>query len=66
MKATAIRLTDTSRDFFKKMNFPEIPEAAEYIAFTEDGEACFLSELTGLKMPKLAIISYYEDIEVEV
>jgi hypothetical protein len=44
MQSTIIRLTDSVRELFKKMSFPEIPEAAKFIVFSEDGEAQFLED----------------------
>ena len=46
MQSTIIRLTDSVRELFKKMSFPEIPEAAKFIVFSEDGEAQFLEDFT--------------------
>lgn len=63
MKATVISLSDTTREMFKKMSFPEIPEEAKYIAFGEDGECAFLSKLDmsgQFAMPKMTAFIYYD------
>lgn len=70
MKATVIKLSEPTRDFFKKLSFPEIPKEANFIAFTEDGDALFLEELETpgvYAMPKFMFMSYYdvEDLSVE-
>lgn len=44
MQSTIIRLTDSVRELFKKMSFPEIPEAAKFIVFSPDGNAQFLED----------------------
>jgi hypothetical protein len=49
MQSTIIRLTDSVRELFKKMSFPEIPEAAKFIVFSEDGEAQFLDNVHPLR-----------------
>lgn len=69
MKATVIKLTDSTLDFLKKLNFPELPENAKYIAFTEDGDAHPLEDLefpVGHTMPKFAFMSYYEVDNLEL
>ena len=67
MKASIIRLTPQTKKLLKTMSFPEIPEEANFIAFTEDGNAQFLEEMTGLvAMPTMTIVSVYEDIEISV
>lgn len=63
MKATVIKLSVPTRELFKKMSFPEIPEEANFIAFTDDGEALFLEELDmsdQYVMPKFTFMSYYD------
>ena len=67
MKASIIRLTPQTKKLLKTMSFPENPEEANFIAFTEDGNALFLEEMTGLvAMPTMTIVSVYEDIEISV
>jgi hypothetical protein len=67
MKASIIRLTPQTKKLLKLMSFPEIPEEANFIAFTEDGDAQFIEELTGpVAMPTLIIMSVYEDVEITV
>lgn len=63
MKATVIRLNENSRALFDKMKFPEIPEEANYVAFTEDGNAIFLEKLemtAAVAFPKHTFMSYYD------
>lgn len=69
-KATcAIKVTETTRELFKLMNFHEIPEEATYIAFLEDGDATFLTgEIKRIGicgLPKMAFITYETDLVVE-
>jgi hypothetical protein len=68
-KATCVRLSPETRRLFKEMNFYEIPEEANYIAFLDNGEACFFEVLDTVEgfmpaIPRIAIINYYEDITV--
>lgn len=71
LNATAvIRLTDTSKEFLRKMQLHHpIPEDAKYIAFLEDGDACFLDEDPALsgryRPPFFMMLSYYENIPIE-
>lgn len=69
MKSTIIVLTENTRELFKQMSFPEIPESAKYVAFLEDGEAAFFEELKmpALSFPKMTMISSYEvtDLQIE-
>lgn len=63
MKATVIKLSDSARSLFEKMHFPEIPTEANFIAFTEDGDAIFLSELDMqqfVSFPKFVSLNYYD------
>lgn len=71
--ATAvIPLTDKNIDFLKKiqMNHP-IPEGAKYIAFLEDGDACFLHEELssstgyGIICPQFTLLTMFENIPIE-
>lgn len=69
MKATVISLSDSTRELFKKMSFPEIPEEAKYIAFGEEGEAVFLSQLDTSQqfaMPRMTAFIYYDVDNLEV
>ena len=68
MKASIIRLTPLTKKLLKTMSFPEIPEEAKWIAFTEDGNAQFLERMTGLAgvVPTTAIVNIYEDVEITV
>ena len=69
---TAIRLSPSLREFFKKVNFRPIPEEAKYIAFFEDGQSCFLTGIenvgVGLAMPQFMFISatHIDNVEVEL
>ena len=64
-----IALHDSTRELFKKMQFNQIPEEAQYICFLEDGNACFIEEKIefgfGSPFPQFAFFTYYEDILVE-
>lgn len=69
-----IMLNDHTRKLFKLMNFQEIPEEANYIAFFEDGDSGFLTKIertTGdgkfnFIFPHMNLISYYDTpFEVE-
>lgn len=70
--ATAvIPLTEDNIKTLKRMqmNHP-IPEGATYIAFLEDGDACFLSEETIVSrgqfmMPSFCLLTMYKDIPIE-
>lgn len=73
MNATAvIPLTDKNVDFLRKiqMNHP-IPEGAKYIAFLEDGDACFLHEELrsdtgfGIIMPLFTLVTMFENIPID-
>lgn len=68
MKASIIRLTPLTKKLLKTMSFPEIPEEAKWIAFTEDGNAQFLEQMTGLAgvVPTTCIVNIYEDVEIVV
>lgn len=68
MKTSIIRLTSSTKKLLKIMSFPEIPEEAHFVAFTEDGEAQFIEEIDGLHMAKLEmiVVSCYEDVEITV
>jgi hypothetical protein len=68
MKASIIRLNPQTKKLLKTMSFPEIPEEANFIAFTEDGDAQFLEDVTGLgmSMPTMIIVAVYEEIEIAV
>lgn len=71
MNATVIVLSVGTRELLKKMHFPEIPEEAKYVVFTEEGDAEFFSELTfnnGL-FPKPALhtmIRHYDNVDIEI
>lgn len=72
--ATAVMpLTDSNLEILKKMqmNHP-IPEGAKYIAFLEDGDACFLTEDLprwttdgGINLPSMHLMSFYENVQIE-
>lgn len=68
MKASIIRLSPLTKKLLKTMSFPEIPEEANYVAFTEDGNAEFLESFDhrGVGIPTMAIVSIYEDVEITV
>ena len=62
-----IFLTPGARELFSLMNFPTIPDEARYIAFLEDGNACFVSdfELGGpYTLGKFTFLNYYTDVMV--
>ena len=69
-----IRLTETTRDLFKKMNFPEVPEGAEYLACLENGDSCFLdhlelgtSKIWSPLVSKNVSINYYDQpIQIDI
>lgn len=69
---TAIRVTPSVREFLEKVNFHPIPEEAKYIAFFDDGDSCFLTEIenvgVGLAMPQFLFVSgtYIDNVEVEL
>lgn len=67
---SAICVTQTLRELLKIMNFPEIPEEAKYIAFFDDGEAVFLTDvqMTGFALPRLLFVStsIHKNVEVEI
>jgi hypothetical protein len=52
-----------------QMNHP-IPEEAKYIAFLEDGDACFLESIErgpfSINIPQMHMITYYTDIQVVI
>lgn len=66
-------LTENTLDLLKKMqmNHP-IPEGAKYIAFLEDGDACFLESIESASgpwipnVPQTRIVTYYENVQVEI
>lgn len=69
-------LSESNVRLLKLMQFNHTPPAgAKYVAFLEDGEACYLSEIARTKrpgemftlppMPYMALVTYYEDIQVE-
>lgn len=67
----AVILNDQTRQLFKLMNFQEIPDEAKYIAFLDDGDACFLADIDRgpglvIDFPRMAMISYYENVTVEM
>jgi len=70
MKAKAtVLLNEKSREFFKLINFHEIPEEAKYVCFLEDGDACFIEEIEhsgAFNFPHLTTFFYYEDVEVDL
>lgn len=69
MQSTIIRLTDSARELFKKMSFPEIPEAAKFIVFSEDGEAQFLEDFPMTLAGAINVTSFIHfdvtDLEIE-
>jgi hypothetical protein len=71
LNATAvIPLSETTIDLLQKMQLHHpIPEGAKYIAFLEDGDACFLESIEAgsrdLLFPHFAMITYYENMQVE-
>lgn len=74
LNATAvIELTERNVEFLRliQMNQP-IPEGAKYIAFLEDGDACFLGdELRGngpfgtTPMPQFRTITFHTNVPIE-
>ena len=68
MKASVIRLTPSTKKLLKTMSFHEIPEEANYVAFTENGNAQFLEsfEHRGWIVPTIATVNIYEDVELVV
>lgn len=73
MNATAvIPLTDNNLEFLKKIQFnAEIPEGALYLAFLEDGDACFIDEELkrpagyGFNLPKMTLVTYHENVLID-
>lgn len=69
MQSTIIRLTDSVRDLFKKMSFPEIPEAAKFIVFSEDGNAQFLEDFPNADAGSIEMTTFIHfdvtDLEIE-
>lgn len=71
MNATCVMpLTENNLKLLKMMqlNHP-IPDGAKYVAFLEDGDACFLEDLErpvgSILMPHINVVTYYTDILVE-
>ena len=65
-KVNVIRITASTRELFRIMNFVEIPEEAQFVAFFETGEAQFMTELDGtLGFPRLYTVAAYKDLEVK-
>jgi hypothetical protein len=59
-----IKLTDSFRELLTMMHFrfPEIPPEANYVAFFDNGEACFISEIekespSGFTVPRITLIT---------
>jgi hypothetical protein len=73
LNATAVMpLTESNLDFLKKLqmrHIDQIPEGANYIAFLEDGDACFLETIeTGsilTPFPHMKMVTYHTDIPVQ-
>lgn len=69
MKSTVLVLSEATRELLKKLAFPVIPTEANYIAFTEDGNATFFTTFVPPKftMPRIGMISYYdvENLRIE-
>lgn len=69
MQSTIIRLTDSVRELFKKMSFPEIPEAANFIVFSEDGDAQFLEDFKAADAGMINMTTFIHfdvaDLEIE-
>jgi len=68
VKATIIKLTPETRELFKQMKFPKIPEAAKFAAFMEDGYAAFLEDFTTpvQSFPTYTVISSYEVTDLQI
>lgn len=72
LNATAVLpLNENTIDLLKKMqmNHP-VPDGANYIAFLDDGDACFLESIDSgdpfdVRVPQIRVISYYENILVD-
>ena len=69
---TAIKLNEPTRELLKMMNFHAIPEDANYVAFFDDGEACFLDSIEpdsplGVMLPRIMFLSiqFVKDVTVE-
>lgn len=69
MQSTIIRLTDSARELFKKMSFPEIPEAAKFIVFSEDGNAQFLEDFEAADAGSIKMTTFIHfdvtDLQIE-
>lgn len=67
---TVVAVTKTLRELLKIMNFPEIPEEANHIAFFKDGEACFLEKLETppghFSFPRMMFVSTSVQTDVQV
>jgi len=70
IKAKAIRVTDTSREFLQNFIVEQIPEDTKYLLASSEGYLFFNEEpghLTDdghIRIPKFLMLSYY-DIEYE-
>lgn len=69
----AVRVTESLRELLKIINFPEIPEEANYIAFFDDGEAAFIEKierepgtLPDLGSFKFISTSIHENVQVQL
>lgn len=74
MLATAVvPLTEENKIFLYKLGFRhEFPENAKYIAFLEDGDACYLEEELQFEtgnfralLGTMHMLRYHEGIEIE-
>ncbi len=71
--AVAFELSKSTRELFALMNLSaDIPAEARYLAFLDDGNACFLTEINfegeGFvpRFPRMKMLSYYDEVTVEV
>ena len=73
VKAKAIiTLSEPTRELLSLMSFPEIPSEANYLVFTEDGDAQFLEKLDMTRnsmmfiIPNFSVVSYYKDMTLSI
>lgn len=66
-------LNDNNIALLKAMqmrHIDNIPKGANYIAFLDDGDACFLSEIQRepftILMPQLHVVNFYTDVKVTI
>lgn len=64
--ANCLRLSDSVRELLTMMNFPAIPEEANYIGFLEDGRAVFIEDIEfgfGV-IPQFKTLQIFKDVSV--